>query len=352
MEIAKTDITDAAQKGVITNQQADALWAFLNDRAGGRVKFDLIHVAYYCGAMLVIGAMSWFMTEAWEIFGGAGLFALATLYAVGFVIVGAMLWRRDDFKTPGGLLMTMAVCMVPIAIAGLQLWLGIWHSDEPLAYRDFYTWIRGEWFAMEMATILAGCIAIYFIRFPFLTAPIGFALWYLSMDVTPILFADEDGNADWHDRRLVSVWFGFFMLFGSYLIDRRTKADFAFWGYLFGLIAFWSGLTFTDATSEAARFGYFIINVGLVGLAVFLRREIFILFGAIGIAIYLGHLAHKVFEDSLLFPFALTVLGLFLLYGGIVLKRNQKRLAGFIDTKMPAVLKRLRPHECALYFSA
>ena len=352
MQIAKKDITDAVEENIISADQADALWTFLDDRSGGRVKFDLIHVAYYCGALLVIAAMTWFMTEAWDAFGGAGLFALASAYAAGFFIVGALLWRRPDLKTPGGLLVTMAVCMVPVALFGLQMCLSLWHVDEPLSHRTLHAWLQGQWFAMELATILAGCIALIFIRFPFLTAPVAFAVWYMSMDITPILFSGEDGTTNWDDRRLVSVWFGLAMLLGAYLIDRRTKADFALWGYIFGLIAFWTGLTFTGATSEAARFGYFVINVGLVGLSVFLRREIFILFGAVGIAIYLGHLAHRVFEDSLLFPLTLTVLGLLLLYGGIVLKRNQARLAGFIEDNMPASLKRLRPQERALDFGA
>ena len=40
---------------------------------------------------------------------------------------------------------------------------------------------------MEMATIAAGVIALWFFRFPFLTAPTAFVLWYVSMDLTPII---------------------------------------------------------------------------------------------------------------------------------------------------------------------
>ena len=35
-----------------------------------------------------------------------------------------------------------------------------------------------------------------------------------------------------------------------------------------------------------------------------------ILFGVLGVHIYLGHLAYEVFKDSILFPFALALLGL------------------------------------------
>lgn len=50
-------------------------------------------------------------------------------------------------------------------------------------------------------------IALKFFRFPFSMAPIAFTLWYMSMDITPIL-ADIDTASIGHLRRLVSFWFG------------------------------------------------------------------------------------------------------------------------------------------------
>ncbi|MEP6888403.1 MAG: hypothetical protein ABI945_08785 [Nitrospirales bacterium] len=46
--------------------------------------------------------------------------------------------------------------------------------------------------AMEVGTILAAAIALRFIRFPFLTAPIAFTLWYMSMDLTPLFFGQTE----------------------------------------------------------------------------------------------------------------------------------------------------------------
>jgi hypothetical protein len=45
---------------------------------------------------------------------------------------------------------------------------------------------------MEVGTILAGSIALKFIRFPFLTFPIAFSLWYMSMDLTPLLLEETN----------------------------------------------------------------------------------------------------------------------------------------------------------------
>ena len=39
-------------------------------------------------------------------------------------------------------------------------------------------------------------------------------------------------------------------------------------------------------------------------------RRVYTVFGALGIAGYLGHLSYKVFKDSLVFPVALMLIGL------------------------------------------
>jgi hypothetical protein len=85
------------------------------------------------------------------------------------------------------------------------------------------------------------------------------------------------------------------------------------------------------------------MNVGFLFLAVFLGRRVFAVFGTIGIAIYLGDLAEKVFKDSLLFPFALSLIGVAIIAFGLYYHRHQAAISGWIDARMPDALKRLRP---------
>ena len=67
-----------------------------------RPRFDLPHFAYYFGALVVISAMTWFMTLGWERFGSGGILAISLSYALGFIIAGALLWRDKGLKVPGG----------------------------------------------------------------------------------------------------------------------------------------------------------------------------------------------------------------------------------------------------------
>jgi hypothetical protein len=347
MKIDREDFRWAATQGLITSEQAEALWEALSNRTSDRPRFDFANVAYYFGALIVISAMSWFMTLAWESFGGGGIFLISCIYAFCFVVAGSFLWFRQNLKVPGGLLFAIAVCMTPLAVYGLQRWTGFWLQGDPGTYRDFHIWIKGSWFLMEVGTILAGLVALKFVKFPFLTAPIAFSLWYMSMDITPLLYGTDEFT--WQQRLLVSMWFGIACLIVAYLVDLQTRrqrqGDFAFWLYLFGLLSFWFGLTLMGDSDELQKLIYCLINLGLIFLSVLLRRPVFMVFGAMGVFGYLSHLAYTIFENSLLFPFALTALGLLIIGLGIFYQRKRKSLELFLDRFLPAGLRQLLPRD-------
>ena len=176
----------AAEQGLAA-ADADRLWNALCARGAGRQRFDTAHVAYYFGALIVISAMGFFMTLAWSAVGGIGLTAFAVAYGVAFWFAGESLWKRG-LSTPGGLLFTMAVSMTPLAVYGIQDAAGLWPQGDPGAYRGYYTHVRGSWIIIELVTIGVGTSAIVSRPFPFLMAPIAFALWFMSMDLTPLVF--------------------------------------------------------------------------------------------------------------------------------------------------------------------
>jgi hypothetical protein len=324
MNVSQDDLRKAAISSGISSEKTDLLWQALKsiEPRAEKPKFDFTNVAYYLGALIVIGAMGWFMTKAWEEFGGAGIFIIASCYTVCFVLAGRTLWNQD-FRIPGGLLFTMAVCMIPLVTYGIERWTGFWPEQDPGGYTNFHPYINGSWLIMEIATVVAGLIALRFRRFPFLTAPIAYALWYMSMDLVDLLGNHQ--GMEWQEKQVVSCVFGGVMLLVSYLVDLRGKSDdYAFWGYLFGLMAFWGGLSSMDSDNELGKFVYCLINLGLIFCSLVLRRRTFIVFGSLGLFGYLGHLAYRVFADSILFPFALSLLGIGIICLGVLYQRKRK----------------------------
>ena len=59
-------------------------------------------------------------------------------------------------------------------------------------------------------------VALRFFRFPFLTFPIAFALWYMTMDLTPLLYRRKEFT--WVEELHVSLYFGFAVVAVAYLM--------------------------------------------------------------------------------------------------------------------------------------
>jgi hypothetical protein len=336
------DLQTAVGDNVVSAEQADRLWDIFAHRTSARPRFDAAHVAYYAGAVIVLSAMGWFITNAWDSLDGFGVTLIALAYAAAFWMAGETLWK-SGLATPGGVLFTMAVWMVPLAIHGLERGLNLWPQGDPGGYRGYYTWVKGSWILMELGTVAAGAFAIWRRPFPFLTFPIAFALWFMSMDLTPIVFGKTEYS--WDERKWVSLMFGLAVLLAAYLADlgNRVRQDFAFWGYFFGVVAFWGGLSMMEGGGEASKFVYCLINVALIVVSVLLRQRVFLVFGAVGVLGYLGHLSYRVFEDSILFPVVLTMAGILLIYLGVLYQRHSKAIAERLQSQLPQALQDLIP---------
>jgi hypothetical protein len=347
MQYSVDDLRAAASGGAITPAQLENLLAFLGTRSAATPatgpKFDVVHVLWYTGALIVISAMGLFSTLAFSQMGGRALAATALAYAALFTWAGHYLWTVRKLQTPGGLLIAVAVSMAPLAVYGVQDALGLWSKfGKPGEARDFYIWVKGSWVFMEIAAIAAAALALRFYRFPFIVFIAAFALWFLSMDIVPWITGSKFGN--WEVSRKVSIWFGLGILIAAVLVNARQRSgDFAFWLYLFGVMTFWGGITGTSNGTALDKALYCVMNVGFLFLAVFLGRRVFAVFGTIGIAIYLGDLAEKVFKGSLLFPFALSLIGIGIIALGLYYHRHQDAVRNWVDLHLPEQLKRLRP---------
>ena len=345
---SESDLRAASTAGVLDPPQLARLLDFLKGRAAlapaaSGPRFDFAHLLWYAGALIVIGAMGLFSTLAFSQMGGEALVITAVVYGAVFWIGGHYLWTAKNLTTPGGLLIAVAVTMAPLAVFGLQDALGWWgRFGNPGAYQGFYVWIKGSWLFMEVAAIITAALALRFYRFPFIVSIIAIALWFMSMDLAPWIAGAE--HADFETRRRVSIWLGAAMLAVAYTTDRTQRTgDFAFWLYLFGMIAFWGGITATSDGTVFQKALYCAFNVALLFGSVFLNRKVFAVFGVIGVALYLGDLANKVFKDSLMFPFALSLIGVAVIGAGLLYYRNQDAIAAWLDANLPDGVKRLRP---------
>ncbi|MBK5002716.1 DUF2157 domain-containing protein [Pseudomonas sp. S31] len=318
------DLARAVQAGILQPGQDQALLAFLRQQPATRGSLQLAHSAFYFGALLIMAAMGWLLTEAWMRIGDWALLAIASLYVI--LLTGlALNQQRRGQAVAGGVLAAVAVSIVPLVVFAIERLVGWWPLDNAQAnYHDYYAYVRGSWLLMEAATVVAGLMMLRLVPYPFIAMPIAVALWFMSMDLSEWFYGSP---FTWDQRLTVSLWFGLCLLVVVLLVDGRTRQDYAGWGYLAGLAAFWCGLTLMDSDSELAKAFYCLINLGLMGIAVLLRRPVFMVFGALGVAAYLGYLSYEVFADSLLFPVVLTLIGLGVIGLGLAYQKRREDLS-------------------------
>ena len=337
MKITKQNLDAAVQENIISSEQAEKLFLFLKENPSAGPRFDFTHVLYYLGGLIAINAMTLFMTLGWEMFGGWGILAMSLAYAV-LALKLTHTFQQKGYPVPAGICATFVVALTPLAIYGLQQGLGIWPDDT--AYREYHRLIKWHWLYMELGTLAVGVIVAWKYKHPFLIMPIAVTLWYMSMDIAAMLAA---GSPDFELRAIVSMYFGLAFVCLAFWVDIRARntADYAFWLYIFGVMTFWGGMTLQYSDSELARFFYFCINIFMLGIGVALVRRVFVVFGAIGCCIYLGHLAYRVFEDSWLFPIMLTVLGFTIIYLGVLWQKNEPRITAKMRSVLPLPLREL-----------
>ena len=339
MNITRTLLNKAAERDVIRPDQVDALLAFFSEQALDTPSFRFTHILYYLGGLIAIGAMTLFMNLGWERFGGWGLFFIALAYASAGLRLTEFLLNGLRLAIPAGIGAAFVVALTPLAIYGLQAALGFWTEGRP--YREYHTHIDWRRLLMELGTLATGAVMLWRYRLPFLLMPVAVTLWYMSMDLTPFLFGEADAN--WDLREFVSLWFGLLMVLLAFWVDVRTRheKDYPFWLYLFGVLAFWCGLSLMHSDSELNKFIYLCINLMMIVVGSILSRRVFAVFGGLGSAGYLGHLAHEVFKDSMVFPFVLTVIGLCVIYLGILWQRHEQGISSRLRAYLPTPLREL-----------
>ena len=337
MNITSKHWDSAVVEGVLPRTQADRLQAYFNSLPDVGPRLCVTHVLYYVGGLIAIGAMTLFMSLGWETFGGWGIVVICWVYASLGLWLAAFLQRRA-YGIPAGICAAFVVCLTPLALYGLQQGLGVWPDDRQ--YHDYHRLISWHWLYMELGTLMVGALIVRWFRYPFVLLPIAVTLWYLSMD-SAALFTGEQPSVEL--RADLSLFVGLGMLLLAAWVDLRTRdaADYAFWLYVFGVLAFWGGLTMQTPAGELSRFLYFVVNGVLIGIGVVIARRVFVVFGALGIGIYLGHLAWDVFRDSWLFPMALTAIGLGVVWLGIVWQKHEDALTQRMQARLSAIWQRI-----------
>ena len=102
--------------------------------------------------------------------------------------------------------------------------------------------------------------------------------------------------------------------------------------------------TVVRIAKELNKFLYCCVNLVMIAIGAALSRRVFAVFGGLGVSFYLGHLSHTIFRDSMLFPVALTAIGLAVIAAGVYWQRHETTLGERLRSFLPARVRELLAH--------
>ena len=127
-------------------------------------------------------------------------------------------------------------------------------------------------------------------------------------------------------RNFATTVFAILMLGAALKLDKKTNEDYSKWLYIFGATMLWfailSILIRLYWNNEIAYFLFAMFSLLYMIVSILLQRKVFMIWGAIGVFGYIGHLAYTVFKDSPLFVLSLVILGLVIIFSGAYYAKN------------------------------
>ncbi len=324
--IARNNLFLAAEKAGCTKAQAEEIWKILNHEGSLKTGFDLVHVIYYLGGLIIYCALAWLIWEGDRLYGNTTLFSITSTAALISYGLGIYLWKIKRDEVLGGIGLFLSLALIPFVTYLFQDMLGWWSDHDFGRYKNFDDLFHGGWFLIEITTLVLTAITLRLTRFPFLGLILFSTLWLMSEDILPLCIRKlQLGIPKAHLEQISRVVFGCSLILWAFILDRKEKVNFAFWAYLFGALSFWEGMTFAYYKTEWGHLSYCLSSVSLFALGPILKQRVFILFGMTGIITYLGKLAWRHFSTSAAFPFILTFIGLAVIVIGLLFQQYAKK---------------------------
>lgn len=245
------------------------------------------------------------------------------------IFFGYKLWFLKNLKILGGLF-----SIVSISLISLCLFVDYAFIDYRLLY-------------VQLAIIILSLMMLYFVKCAFLTLPLFMAFYPLMMNSlwisygnkwAPIIFAAK-----------IPILFGICMILIAYLIDRRTKEDYAFWLYFVGLYFFnigwitYQGLMIEFIT-QMDYFLHFLVFIFFIIVSVWLERKIFMFYGIFGVLVYLLKLFFYFLKFDLGFEYGNTLfVVLVIIFFAIYYQKKQEKIDKVIKILIPKFLLKYQP---------
>jgi len=222
------------------------------------------------------------------------------VYVIVCFYLAVTYWPAKNTQTVGGVLAVVSVMLFPIGVQTILKYYDLNSVTFPGIYG-------------ETGLILYAALALYKIRFPFLTMPLYFGFYFLQFTVTIGILGP---NWSQFFFKYITLGNGLVMLSSSLKISSNPSwgSDYSWWGYIFSSCLIGGPVNTILWNNGCMPFFfngllYLLFNGAFMLMSVKLNVNIFLIWGALGTFSYLSYLSYTYFAGSYLFPIILSLIG-------------------------------------------
>jgi hypothetical protein len=248
-------------------------------------RFDPPNILWYFGGISATAAANAVVGDMGAAHRGLWIFLVALVFLAG--AAGLCAWVLSlGCWVPAGVLTTSAVALVPAVVVGFEHLIGVWpkHPEARNPFRGF----EGFVFAPAAATVAAGLLAFWLVRFGFVLLPVTVAAALCIQFLLPALVSHPSVGDNM--TTLLITGAGFVVI--GMLLDARRHRNPAFWWHAVGLFAIANGLVYYvgvnpllpgDHSSLWAWVTMLVVGAALVVAAFPVGRATWATFGVAGV---------------------------------------------------------------------
>lgn len=326
--LSPEQLKQAVDSGIITQAQYEQLIdlarvsnavSLSHDADDVQSSISVPNVLYYIGGIIAYVALVLLLAISEDVLGGSGIIGICVAYVcVAFFLI--QYFQRKQQYHLLGICASFLVFVIPLFCYGVTLAMGWWPEDN--ANNELL--IRTFCWSFALVTLLGALSALKWLQVPFLMMPVSVCLAYLLIEFPYVWLGYDEYFETWH--RVIAVSGGVITLL-ALLVDKTVakmttqSKDFGFWLYLVGVTFFWFGIMLEVPDKLIEQSLFFVFNLVLLGIGTWIKRNVFLLWGAMGGIYYLFYLAHEIFSDTPLYPLSLTAIAGLVIYLGILWRR-------------------------------
>ncbi len=334
MQLTHADLKRASRAHILSDEQADTLWKFLEKhRKAPRPLIERGDLPYWLGGMAALGAMIALMAYAWS--DGWGGAVLSGTYTLGLFWLANHLIHELRRTGSGAVLVILGIAFAPVGVFGFIQGSDLWTPSAP--HRDYLVLLDPRWLAIEGLTLVVALAALFVFRLPVLVLPPLLCAYVSLLDLTPAMSGDP-----WPHATRLSWGFGFTIMIAAFGVDFswRREPDFGRWMHGFGALMMAVALFLPCARGQLALGVVGLAMVVLVVWGALLDRGTYAVAGTLaffGSTLWAAH--HELQSSSLvaLVAVALVAMALGL---GVVWHRKVDQVAALRASVLPGWLRR------------